>query len=1525
MQPPPRKVFVSYSHDSAEHKARVLALANRLRNPGGLDVVLDQYFETVPPAMGWPMWMEHETREADTILVVCTETYLCRGEHRESPGVGHGVIWESVLLYNDIYGAGGLNAKIIPIVFAEADRRFIPRPLLGTSSYQIDDPDQLETLYRRLTGQPRVVRPDRSDILDLSSSAPPRWESLFGPSRTAAQAILRESTLDRAAVERAFGAASQVLFHWPQLTAGQWIERPELDRLYDLAMGSKPVVAVLLGGPGAGKSALLARLGHRLRTDGVILLALKADQLPRSITTISDLDHAVGAPVAIADALRRLAVERRVVLLIDQLDALADLMDLSPGRLSALLALIGAVRETPNLQVMLSCREFEFRNDVRLTSLESEAVALSPLAWEQVAPVVTSRGLDAAGWSSEIRDVLRVPQHLALFLDHLAGQGTPGFTTYHGLLERVAAETLENRYGRPTLAAAEEIARTMAQEEELWLGVARFSRRFRAELRNLEASGLLVCSEDRLRLAFRHQTLFDFLRARSFLADGVSIADHVLNGRQESLFVRPTLWSALHYLRSADRPTYRREFTELWQAPTLRCHLRYLLIAFLGQLAEPDDQEARWMVVRLDDPQLRPRIFAAVAGSPGWFRRLAGSILPTRMSRPPEEAWETVRLLSKAVTVERDAVLALAERHWLARPEYASHTYAVLRDLRDWDERAAGIAAQMADRAECATFVVQDLARAIARVRPDLAPEVIVRHLEAQLRQIDAAPIVEPEPLAEMASPDQQAVWWLKKDQAAFGDYEKILTNQDLHDVDKITALAPCLFIKRIWPCLSNIFERFSDNYLENARNQYREDHQHIFRRDEPGLDLHYPLPTVLEAAIGAWAAADPDVFLSFVATARSTDLMALHALLAVGLAKAAAVRPAAVLDYLLEDPRRFALGTDADKIMDSVRLIAAVAPALSETDVQCLEQAILGYQRYRDDVPDESAKLRFERQKWTREHRLTLLRAIPVERLSPEGRRRRREEERALPNTHLGTPRFSGVYSLRSPMTAAQMAKATDTQIIALFADLTDATGWNHPNRERHWVEHIGGSVQASREFAQFAKAQPERAIRIMTQFEPGRQERPASDALRELSGVDTVEPVKLLDCIQALDHRGFGSEEFRTSSAWGLGALARRNAGLDDRTCEMLERWLTDWLPSKIDPDCEASAPVPGVEPKPGSDEAARPSLLWDSGAWGVLPGENYPILEALFCGQMCRKPMNADAWLAILDRHLGRRENPKVWQAVARHLTYLDRADHARAADFFGGLFEGNPGLLRSASGVRLIAEILGWMPSDLFDRVLSGWVTGDWPRGPQAAGEIAALHLCRRPGDAAARTEVAAFLEGAGYAPEVAAGLRIGLAFTLNRGWKEPALRALVTPLLLSLIASADHELAKVLLDLFGTTDPLPADDDSRQILRALVDHPAVLGARGPRLLIHRLKALLGAGWEPELVHTVCIAVIDQAEQAGETVRNLGIEAGGLIEIALTLHRLPETRIPGLDLFERLMAFNVYGIEAPLESLDRRPFR
>jgi len=109
------RVFISYSHDSDEHRDRVLRFADRLR-ADGIDAIIDQYVQSPPE--GWPDWCERQIRGSDFVLMVCTETYLRRVNGEEEPGTGHGVRWEGRLNNQHLYDAGSASNKFLPVLLA---------------------------------------------------------------------------------------------------------------------------------------------------------------------------------------------------------------------------------------------------------------------------------------------------------------------------------------------------------------------------------------------------------------------------------------------------------------------------------------------------------------------------------------------------------------------------------------------------------------------------------------------------------------------------------------------------------------------------------------------------------------------------------------------------------------------------------------------------------------------------------------------------------------------------------------------------------------------------------------------------------------------------------------------------------------------------------------------------------------------------------------------------------------------------------------------------------------------------------------------------------------------------------------------------------------------------------------------------------------------------------------------------------------------------------------------------------------
>ena len=161
------KVFISYSHDSPEHKRWVLELGTKLVQ-NGVDVVLDRWDLT--PGDNFTQFMEVGVRDLDWVLVICTDNYVRKANNREG-GVGYEVQIVTAQLVENL----GID-KFIPIIRQASGQEKMPTFLGGRVYIDFTDDSQFnekfDELLHKLYDVPIVEKPplgEKPSFAKLSS------------------------------------------------------------------------------------------------------------------------------------------------------------------------------------------------------------------------------------------------------------------------------------------------------------------------------------------------------------------------------------------------------------------------------------------------------------------------------------------------------------------------------------------------------------------------------------------------------------------------------------------------------------------------------------------------------------------------------------------------------------------------------------------------------------------------------------------------------------------------------------------------------------------------------------------------------------------------------------------------------------------------------------------------------------------------------------------------------------------------------------------------------------------------------------------------------------------------------------------------------------------------------------------------------------------------------------------------------------------------------------------------------------
>jgi len=171
-------VFISYSHDSRDHKRWVAQLATQLRRKG-VDVILDQWDLHLGEDL--PKFMETGIGRADRVLVICTPDYVSKVDSGQG-GAGY----EGMIITGELVRDLG-SRKFIPVIRRADAEKKTPTCLATRLHIDCQDDskfdDNLVELLRQLYGLPPGEKPplgespfDRRAAEDDSASSRSRGD-----------------------------------------------------------------------------------------------------------------------------------------------------------------------------------------------------------------------------------------------------------------------------------------------------------------------------------------------------------------------------------------------------------------------------------------------------------------------------------------------------------------------------------------------------------------------------------------------------------------------------------------------------------------------------------------------------------------------------------------------------------------------------------------------------------------------------------------------------------------------------------------------------------------------------------------------------------------------------------------------------------------------------------------------------------------------------------------------------------------------------------------------------------------------------------------------------------------------------------------------------------------------------------------------------------------------------------------------------------------------------------------------------
>ena len=427
-----------------------------------------------------------------------------------------------------------------------------------------------------------------------------------------------------------YDASSDLRSYFSDIVLGYHINRQETDILYSWL--SKPAdpdetpedrVAVLLAGAGLGKTVILHDLLIRLEQEGTPVLGIKSDIIFDSSDSTIDKALNLGSPVA--SVIKEIALDQKVVILIDQIDALSAVLSADRRPLASITAFINEITRIPNVRVIVSCRQYDFDYESAFERYKHcERVRVQDLSEENVIDTLHAVGIDESSISDTVKSFLRSPLNLFLYCRLADRSQVNSSPTLQDLYSSLWREIIIDKAGFDTVAiikCLDQITSEMSRRQVLTLNTGILPSET-AHQRGFLISNSFLNEVGHNNIQFIHQTLFEYTAARLFVERGRTLDELFLN-KHQGLFLRPQLKQILDYQRNVDPQAYITNVRHILFAKDrngkdkYRFQLKQLIITTLAYY--PTFLESEKAIVRqlLQNKELSPILLSAISTADG--------------------------------------------------------------------------------------------------------------------------------------------------------------------------------------------------------------------------------------------------------------------------------------------------------------------------------------------------------------------------------------------------------------------------------------------------------------------------------------------------------------------------------------------------------------------------------------------------------------------------------------------------------------------------------------------------------------------------------------------------------------------------------------------------------------------------------------------------------------------------------------------------------------------------------------------